>query len=206
MSEGSGRERGGGARDRLVQAVVVLLDEREPDRVTITDIVAKAGVSRPTFYALLGDLPTAFAEAAMVRVRAAFEGAIAVDVADGDRAQVMLEVIVQILDRLEIHAEFFGRVTSGHGGHLVQEAVVGFLSEELLTNTPVSAALRRGCLRPEFAGTALAAATTWMTLAWLTTEPREPSRVVGAQLRDLMLHSVVGGIGASITSEQAGEV
>ena len=55
------------SRDKLRAAAAVLLDQRDPVDITITDLANEAGVSRPTFYAVYGDLSEAWADAAVLR-------------------------------------------------------------------------------------------------------------------------------------------
>lgn len=189
---------GAGARTRasLLAAVTSLLDERGAEHVTITDVAVRAGVTRPTFYAVFGDLPTAFAEAAVARIADALAGEAVGEVPAGDRAEVMTVAIGRMLGRIAPHAEFFRRVLNGHGGHLVQQRVVALLAVEIRSNTPVSAALARGPLPVEVAATAIAAAIAWTMLDWFSRTPRVPVDELAEVIRDLLLHSVIGGLGA----------
>ncbi len=185
----------GTARRRLLDAAIALLDERLPGEITISDLVKRAGVSRPTFYAILGDLPTAFAEAALTRVLAAFEGVSEGDVAESELAETMYGTIVQILTRLEKDARFYAHVTSGHGGYLVLAKTIEFLADELLTRSPVARALGNGVLPPDFSSRALSAAITWTLLSWLTSEPRDSAPEMASRIRDLLLYATIGGLG-----------
>ncbi|MGW0037547.1 TetR/AcrR family transcriptional regulator [Gordonia sp. NPDC003376] len=187
------------SRDLLVGAVGELLDAHEPDQITITDVVNHASVTRPTFYAVFPDLPSAFAEAALTRMADAFAGEAAVDVPDARRPDVMLGAITRILTRLAADAGFYTRVVNGHGAHIVQAQAIAFLADELLTNTPVSQALRTGPLPAETSATAIAAGVIWTGLRWLTANPREPVGAMAVELRDLVLRSVIGGLGSPAT-------
>lgn len=183
------------ARARLLAAVTSLLDERDPQDVTITDVATRAGVTRPTFYATLGDLPTAFAEAAAARIAQALQGEAVVDVPPSGRPEVMLAVLTRVLERIAPHADFFRRVLDGHGGHLVQRRVVDLLALELRSNSPVSVPLSRGPLPPEVASTAVAVVVAATMLDWFSQDPRNPVADQARLIRDLVLHIVIGGLG-----------
>nr|EMP13443.2 hypothetical protein ISGA_2041 [Gordonia sp. NB41Y] len=129
----------------------------------------------------------------------AFAGESVVDVPAAQRPEVMLGAITRILTRLEADAGFYARVVNGHGAHRVQTQAIAFLADELLTNTPVSRALRTGPLPAETSATALAAGVTWIGLRWLTSNPREPVGDMAVELRDLVLRTVVGGLGSPAT-------
>lgn len=190
------------SRGKLVDAATSLLDERDPSEVTITDVVARAGVTRPTFYSAFGDLPTIFAEAAAVRLAAAFTGTALPDVPAEERQEAMRQVILRILQRVEPHAEFFRRVLLGHGGHLVQLRIIDLVAGELRENTPVSGALARGPLPLDTASAAIAAGISWAMLRWFASAERTPIETLAETLRDLVFHTVIGGLGADDSTER----
>ncbi|WP_291476518.1 TetR/AcrR family transcriptional regulator [Corynebacterium sp.] len=187
-----------GIKSRLLDAVTVLLDERDPSELTITMVVARAGVTRPTFYAAFGDLPTAYAEAAVARIMAALP-ANPVKANGVERRDVMKATITQALERIAPHAQFFRRVLLGHGGHHVQARIIEYLAAEFRSRTPVSAALARGPLPLETSSTAIAAAVSWTMLDWFTDPQRESVEDLAGRLRDLTYHAVVGGLGRDET-------
>jgi AcrR family transcriptional regulator len=190
---------------RILTALTGLLDDRDPSEITITGLVAEAGVTRPTFYAIFGDLPTAFARAALARMADAFAGEAVVEVAVDQRPEVMLGAIGRILGRLGQHADFYSRVVSGHGGQLVQAGAVDFLADELLTNTPVGPLLRAGRIAPETSARAVAAAVVWTVLDWLGSSGRTPVGELAVTVRDLVLYSVVGGLASATPDEDRKE-
>lgn len=180
---------------RLVAAATALLDEREPGDITITDVVKAALLTRPTFYASVGDLPTVFAEAAVARISDALRGQATGEVDPGERAYAMTSAITHILEGIVDHAEFFRRVLTGHGGHIVQARIVDLLAEEIRTNTPISAALARGPVPVAMSSRALAASVAWTMLDWFTDVDRRSVPELTEILRDLVHLSVVGGLG-----------
>lgn len=183
------------ARDRLLDAVTALLDEHDPSEITITEVVARAGVTRPTFYAIFTDLPTAYAEAAVARIVAALPASPVPAGAEDDRPELLRSNIVRALEHIEPHAPFFRRVLLGHGGHQVQSRITEHLAAEFRTRTPVSAALSHGPLPLDVSSTAVAAAVSWMMLSWFTDPQRAPVEELAGTLRDLIHHIVVGGLG-----------
>ncbi|MFE0679104.1 TetR/AcrR family transcriptional regulator [Streptomyces sp. NPDC058867] len=197
MRKEQGGRQGSRSKGKILEAVGALLDEREPDQVTITDVVHRAAVTRPTFYAAFADLPTAFAEAAVARLSDALDGEAIVDVTPADRQGVMAAAIRRILTRLDQHPDFFAKVISGHGGHIVQARIIDFLAEELRTNTPVSTPLANGPLPAEVSSAAIAAGTVWTMLTWTAQNPRPPLETIAQQITDLIHHSVVSGLGAT---------
>ncbi|MEU6512472.1 TetR/AcrR family transcriptional regulator [Streptomyces sp. NPDC046942] len=187
---------GSRSRDKLLAAVTELLEERESTDVTITDVVARAGVTRPTFYAAFADLPDAFTQAALGRLSEAFADERDLDVQPAERAAVMGAAIGRILQRLEHHAEFFARVQRGPSGYAVQTQIVAYVARELRENTPVSIPLAEGPLPVDITSSALAAGAVWMMLAWIAENPRPPVDVIATRIRDFIYHTVFGGLGA----------
>lgn len=186
------------SRQRLREATLRLLDERGPHDVTITDVVAAAGVTRPTFYAAFGDLSTAFADAALSRLEDAFDGmTLASNLPEPERAEAMEAAFLSVLQRLERHADFFARVLRGPGGIQVLERVVNFLAERLRNDSPLSPAVSIGPLPATVSSSALAAGITWTTITWLENESRTSPEELATLLRDLVFHTVVGGLGGT---------
>lgn len=187
------------SRARLLAAVTESLDSgADADRVTITDIVTKAGLTRPTFYVVFDDLPSAFAAAALARLDEAFTGlGVDPDVAAEYRSEQMLSAFMAILARLSEHAEFFARVLRGPGGPVVQERIVGFVAARVRESSPVSQALTGGKLPIEVSSFAIAAGVVWTMTRWMNEEARRPVAEVAVQLRDLVEASVFGGLGGT---------
>jgi len=172
-----------------------LLDERDPQTITVTDVVAEAGVSRPTFYAVFGTLPNAFAESALQRLSEAFSGlSVGTDVPESRRAEDMSAAFARIITRLEAHRMFYVRTTRGPGGHEILAAAIAFVAERLRHHSPLSPALRRGPLPLEATTTALAAGVTWLTLDWLDEPGGRSVRDLADLVRAIVLRAVDGGL------------
>lgn len=143
---------------RIVTAVreLALLDD--PDRLTITAIVNRAGVSRPTFYAAFPDVPASLAAAADDLLREVFSGIHPAPPGTVDDS-VIAEHLGTVLTRLRIHTAFFSRVLPSRAGFRVLRGVIEFVVERLLgtpsAHTDVEAV------------EAVAAGAVWLIYRWL---------------------------------------
>lgn len=188
------------SRIRLLTAVTELLDSgTDTERVTITDVVSAAGMTRPTFYAIFDDLPAAFAASALDRLDTAFSGlGVDPDVSSEARSEQMRSAFEAILHRLSTHSDFFARVLRGPGGPIVQKRIVDYVAERLRESSPVSRALAIGRLPLEMSSAAIAAGVVWTMIRWMDDEDRRPVPEIAVQLRDFVETSVFGGLGRSL--------
>lgn len=185
--------------EKLIKAVTDLLDERDPSDVTVTAIVGAAGISRPTFYAAFGDLPTAFSEAALHRLASAFEEVVIDrDLPQEASSDAMAGAFDVILARFDENSEFFRKVLFGPGGQAVQARIISFLAERLRTASPVAPALDKGSLPSMMSSTAIAAGVVWTIVLWLEEQPRRSVEDMAIQLRDLVFRSAIGGLGGDV--------
>ena len=98
------------SRAALIGGVDELLTQLPAAEISVTDVVAAAGMSRPTFYQHFTDLGSAFAAAGLARLTAMFAE---IDpVAPGELAEKFAEVV----GRMEQHAKFYSRVQDSQGG------------------------------------------------------------------------------------------
>lgn len=198
MRKNSDSRAGSRSRDKVLAAVIELLDEVAPEQITLTGIAERAGVTRPTVYAAFDDLPSAFAEAALTRLREGFvDAGISATITDEDRPAAMEDAFVDILRRLDEHSAFFSRVLRGPGGQQVLDRMVEFIAERVRTSSPVSPALQSGHVPAHDASVAIAAGVVWSMRRWVDESPRRTQEEMAARLRDLVLYSVVGGLGGS---------
>lgn len=186
------------SRDKLRAAAVVLLDQREPADVTITDLVNEAGVSRPTFYAVYRDLSEAWADAAVLRLEEAFDG---IDPASdgfgtGDIGRI-LEVIGVAVEKLEPHVDFMHRVLTGPGGPEVLRQSIDYLAGRILAAPTLGGSLAAGPLTPETAARAIAASVAWTAVQWASDPDRGPLGDLVSDLGVLLVRGVDGGLGAA---------
>lgn len=153
-------------RDALIGAATAALDERDPESLTITDLVAEAGVSRPSFYQHFGDLPTLVHAAALTRMRSAFE-TIATPAPTVDSwSAFSLGTLRELISHFDSHAAFYLRAVNGPGGQHFAASVIRFLSERFRTVSPLAATIAES-ERPAERADFLAAGVLWTITAWL---------------------------------------
>lgn len=193
------------SRQRLVVAATALLDEREPAKITITDVVKRAGLTRPTFYASFPDLPEVFAAAAVARLEDVFTAAPPASAARQADAEELAAIFRELLTRMQPHAAFFLRVLNGPGGPAVETAIIEFLAERLRTSSPAASALAVGPLPLRVSSEAIAAGVTWTIRRWLAEMHGADSATEIAadsqMLRDLVLHMTAPGLGVATSPE-----
>ncbi|MDO4609854.1 TetR/AcrR family transcriptional regulator [Corynebacterium sp.] len=194
---------GSRSRGRLREATTALLDERDAADITVTDIVAAAGVSRPTFYAAYPDLGQAFADAALARLAEVFAGVDPDgDLLDGDPLDPEslgdIDPQVQVaLGRLEPHIGFFVRVLRGPSGMTVIRGSVEYVAERILQGPVLGPALARGPMEPVAAARALAAAVVWTAVDWAVDEERRLLDELVSDIALLLRRSIAGGLGGA---------
>ncbi|MBF4463140.1 MULTISPECIES: TetR/AcrR family transcriptional regulator [unclassified Rathayibacter] len=156
------------SRDALLAAITIALDRPGDEQPSITELCGAAGVSRPTFYQHFGDVPSLIEAAAIERMHALF-AAVAPPTPDEHWEGTVPDVVRGLLEGLRVHADFYRRVFSGGTARSVQEAVVAFLAQRLLTFSPLAARVPAGGdrARVERFATFLAAGTTWLVVGWL---------------------------------------
>jgi len=172
------------------------MDERELAEISVREIVDRAGVTRPTFYAHFGDLDGFFAAVALERLRQAFD---LVDVPTGPvPSAVVGSVLEPVLGRLQEHGAFYAKVVRGPGGFQTQAHTIGFLVDRLLRVSPLGPVLRSG---PDPEGTAefLAAAAFWLIIGWLDAAPdgRPSAAAMASRVASLLVGAAQGLPGAS---------
>lgn len=178
----------GRSRGVLTEAVLRLLDERDPSAVTVTDIVSEAGVTRPTFYATFGDLSHAFSDAALSRLASLFD--------EADESEGLATNIAKILLLFEKHAEFFYRILNGPGGQYVTERLIKYISYRIEEHAPLADPLKSGPLPVSFTATGLAAGVVWLLRDWVGRSEREPLNELTNRMTTFIVRAVGGGLGA----------
>lgn len=191
------RKRATKSASKIIAAVTQLLDERDSNEITITDVVQLAGITRPTFYSIFGDLPTAFAKAAGVRLSAALDGTSLLDTPEDEILDVIDRNMRVLMGRIETHKSFYANVLHGHAGRIVQYQVIELLAEGIRANVPLSAALKRGPVPFEQAIVAIAASVSWTMLDWFVADPQPSYEELTLVMRDLLYYSVYNGLGVA---------
>lgn len=163
-------------RHALIAAATAALDDRDPELVSITDLVAAAGVSRPSFYQHFGDLPTLVHAAALGRVREAFETIATPDNIGDSWTSFTQHTVHELISHFADHAAFYLRAVSGPGGQHFAASVIRFLSERLRTVSPLAPVISASLLPRELADF-LAAGVFWTITSWLGTDTTERASV-----------------------------
>lgn len=185
---------------KIIQAVTELIETTDDiNRITVTDIVKAAGLTRPTFYACFSDIPSAFASSARERLIKAFDGFDLSSFADeADPSMRMSAAFKGILDRLEQKADYFTKILNGPGCQVTYEQIVSFVSNRLRNYSPVSVALSNGVLSPEVSCSAIAAGVTWMTTQWLFHAQPISTQDLANQIGLFISYASRNGLGTTI--------
>ncbi|WP_042214954.1 TetR/AcrR family transcriptional regulator [Demequina mangrovi] len=169
-------------RRRLQEALVELARERGVDEVSVSDIAARAGVNRSTFYQHYSDKETLLADALDVVAGDAEAGLDGLVLGDAPPAP-----LVTFLEHVEVHADLYHRVFTepGYGAVLTRlrarsrQAIRGLAPEvdELV--------------RKELPVDVVAAGMTGLVLGvmgeWLAMEDRPPAAVAAAWIWSIVL-------------------
>lgn len=180
---------------KIITATTELLEIRRASEITITDITQRAGVTRPTFYSTFGDLPTAFAKAAAIRLAHALDGMTLAELEGSTYTEKFTLGIRIIIERIAEHEDFYKNVVSGHGGRNIQAAMIEQTARGIRANTQIMAALEAGPLPADFVIGVLAAGVSWTTVEWIIADERESIDQLILQIRDFLTYSVFGGLG-----------
>lgn len=172
MLQKSADPRSARSREALVEAMTQLLDERELAAITITDLVAQAAVTRPTFYQHFGDLPALARAAALVRLDAMFPDEPQPAGLTPEEEYDCTEMVTRtILAQLRHHAGFYRRVIHGAGAFELFDDFVALLETHILTGSPVGPRIGGALqLGPADRATILSGGVTWLIMRWLDSD------------------------------------
>jgi len=169
-------------RRALVDAMAAMLEEREPGEISVTDLVARAGVSRPSFYQHAGDIPSLVVAAGVDRLAEIFARSDA-RTTGLEGADLARPTIRNIVADLAEQREFYCRVLRGVGSHDVSARVTDFVAGRL-----------RGRLiaagpdpRTEDLVVAIAAGATWLIIRWLDGDSADSPERMSERLLDVVL-------------------
>lgn len=192
-----GREDPRSARSRsaLIEAMTDLLEsEASVESLSVTDVVRKAGVSRPTFYQHFGEMSLLVRAAALHRLAGAF--AAIPEVALGESWTTFARGTFRgLLSHLQGRAAFYKRSLTSGGSQALSEDVIGLLAARLLNVSPLGPILRNRTRvgSPEDRATFLAAGTFWLVVRWLDSDFTGPDSVEAMVDRiSLLLLSAAG--------------
>lgn len=157
------------SRAALIASITELMDAGATP--SITDVVTRAGVSRPTFYQHFGALPPAFSAAALERLESQF-ALIAVPMDGSVDEKFTTRAVSGLLEHLRDHRDFYLAVLADATERGFTDSTVAFLADRIIYESPFGTALRADA--DENTGdriTALAAGLMWLITRWLYEEP-----------------------------------
>jgi AcrR family transcriptional regulator len=158
-------------RAAITAALGDLLSAMPLRDISITGLVAQAGITRPTFYQHFPDIPAAARHAAFERLAAAFpfpeplpgDGALAPEEV---RAWIAREAR-PVLQHLSDHRTFYLHVVEGAGSLEFYDTLVAFIAERML---PGPLPTLEGVAREDVAALR-AGGVMWVVLGWLRSDP-----------------------------------
>lgn len=149
----------------LIGAMEALLSERDAIDISITEIVARARVSRPSFYQHFGDIPTLVVATGIARIERLF--------ADNDTrfahltgAEFGRRTIDNIVHELQRDHVFYRRLLHGVGSYDISRSVIAFL-EARMQGRRDTALFSEATLADADRLTAIAAGISWLIIRWL---------------------------------------
>ncbi|WP_139373744.1 TetR/AcrR family transcriptional regulator [Enhydrobacter aerosaccus] len=159
--------------ETLIEAVTQLVDRRPLHEISITLVVEKAAVTRPTFYQHFADVPAAAQQAALARLATAFPLPDPAEDRVGLSPQEIEERVERharpVLDHLHAHRTFYRHVLEEAVSAAFFEKLVAFVSARLLPEVLERAAQRRGASKTDIT-TVVAGGMTWLVIHWLQAE------------------------------------
>ena len=158
----------------IVDAMAELLEEREPADIAITELVARAGVSRPSFYQHAGDITTLVALTGVDRVARVFARSDA-RTAGLDSDDLARETVRNIVADLGAEREFYRRVL--RGSHDVAARITDFVASRMRARRPLDDDLV----------TAISAGATWLIIRWLDDETPDTPDAMADRLLAVLL-------------------
>ena len=176
------------SREALIEAAIELLDEREPASISVTDIAARAGVSRPTFYQHADDPAELFALAALERlacVRDTYEEA------RTDLAAIPAS-IRRLVEAIAAHKTFYRRALLGPSSHGVFRGAVELVVEGLRGRALAPYIDASDTMGPDDRYQGIAAATVWLIGNWLHDDDSDTEALVGRLVNLIFTFAGVG--------------
>ena len=127
------------SREGLMRAIAEFLEQGVAP--TVTDIVTRAGVSRPTFYQHFGDLQTAYAETGLARIQRQLD--LIPMPAEGQRGEAQIAPTwTALTTHLYAHHAFYQTALREAGSRRLSDRVIAFIAERIIRASPLGAAYR----------------------------------------------------------------
>lgn len=156
------------SRAALVTIAEQLLDEAHAEELTVTEVAARAGVSRPTFYQHFADVSALIASAVVADLERSFARSDA-RFTDKSGVEFLHGTNRMLLEQVSLRRDVYRRVLRGSSSYVVLSATVGYISTRMSEHV-LGAHLASGRRADEDRITAVAAGSTWLVLQWLETD------------------------------------
>ncbi|AYG04255.1 TetR/AcrR family transcriptional regulator [Gryllotalpicola protaetiae] len=153
----------------LVAAGTELLDAYDLEELSITQVVAAAGVTRPTFYQHFGDLAELARAAAVTRLDEEFERHEPVPPSVGDWLARVEPVVHELLEHLAAHRDFYRRVLHGPRTGAAVNAAVDLVARRILERSPLQAVADPDSEEIRDSVVILSGGIVWLLSNWLGT-------------------------------------
>lgn len=120
------------SRESLIRVMVDALDEN-PQPPSVSELVRRAGASRPTFYQHFGDIPTLMHAAAMARLEGAFT-VLPQQASDNPEnwTRFAAESFTALFTHLSENRAFYLAVLDGPSGRAAESELTSFLAGRML--------------------------------------------------------------------------
>jgi len=121
----------------LIAAATQLLDTHDLEQLSITQVVASAGVTRPTFYQHFPGLSELASAAAVARLDAEFTRHQPTSPASGEWQSRVEPLVRELLEHLASHRAFYRRVLHGARSGSAVNAAVDLVVRRILERSPL---------------------------------------------------------------------
>ena len=122
------------SRKLIIDALADILQEKPLDKITVTEVVARAGINRGTFYAHYTDIPDVIQhliQDTFTKIRTAISQ-------DPGQLHKLPEVLLsRIWEILSENMDFYRKVMASSTASLMQQQLVEFMIQYLLDNEEI---------------------------------------------------------------------
>jgi len=168
----------------LIAAATALLDANDLDELSITQVVAAAGVTRPTFYQHFGDLAELARAAAVARLDEEFTRHEPASPSASDVTRVE-PVVRELLEHLAAHRDFYRRVLHGPRSGAAVNAAVDLVARRILERSPLLQSVAEPDTEEVRDGVVIVSGgIVWLLSGWLGT------RLTGRDSVEAMAHRI----------------
>ncbi len=172
------------SHDALIDAAARLVEHMDVADISVTELVAEAGVSRPTFYQYFADVPAVAAAASARLIDEVFARADARYGACG-RPEFVRGVIDEIVAEMGGRRAFYQRVLGGPSSRAASDLVIRYVADRMRER--VYGGDADDAVEDRIA--AVAAGITWLVVQWVLSDGtgRNAAAAAADRLAELLL-------------------